>query len=97
MKPESEFSIVFDQAGGREAQFVRDKLDFFNVGVTGESTYYPVHFFLKNERGEVYQIAHDKPIALLQRVHDLVMFGHDRALALLAQSPSAATQYAPSS
>jgi len=53
MKPESEFTIVFDQAGGREAQFVRDKLDFFNVGVTGESTYYPVHFFLKNERGEV--------------------------------------------
>ena len=53
MKPESEFRIVFDQAGGGEAQFVRDHLDFFNVGVTGESAYYPVHLFLKNERGEV--------------------------------------------
>jgi ribosomal protein S18 acetylase RimI-like enzyme len=52
-KPESEYSIVFDQAGGREAQLVRDKLDFFNVGVTGVSTYYAVHLFLKNERGEV--------------------------------------------
>jgi len=28
MKPESEFTIVFDQTGGKEAQFVRDKLDF---------------------------------------------------------------------
>ena len=36
MKSESEFSIVFDQAGGRDAQFVRDHLDIFNVGVTGE-------------------------------------------------------------
>ena len=52
MKPEGEFTIVFDQAGGTEAQFVRDHLDFFNVGVTGESAYYPVHFFLKSERGE---------------------------------------------
>ena len=51
-KPESEISIVFDQAGGRDAQFVRDHLDIFNVGVTGESAYYPVHFFLKNKRGE---------------------------------------------
>ena len=53
MKPESEFTIVFDQAGDKEAQFVRDHLDFFNVGATGVSAYYPVHFFLKNERGEV--------------------------------------------
>jgi ribosomal protein S18 acetylase RimI-like enzyme len=53
MNPESEFTIVFDQAGGRDAQFVRDHLDFFNVGATGESAYYLVHFFLKNERGEV--------------------------------------------
>ena len=52
-KPESELSIVFDQAGGRDAQFVRDHLDIFNVGVTGKSAYYPLHLFLKNERGEV--------------------------------------------
>ena len=31
---------------------MRDRLDLFNVGVTGVSAYYPVHFFLKNERGE---------------------------------------------
>ena len=31
---------------------MRDHLDLFNVGVTGVSTYYPVHFFLKNDRGE---------------------------------------------
>ena len=51
MKPADELTIVFDQAG-TNAQFVRDKLDFYNVGVTGESTYYAVHLFLKNGRGE---------------------------------------------
>jgi ribosomal protein S18 acetylase RimI-like enzyme len=45
-------TIVFEQEGGAAAQTVRDRLDLFNVGVTGESTYYPVHFFLRNERGE---------------------------------------------
>lgn len=44
--------IVFDQAGGAEAQLVRDRLDMFNVGVTGVSAYYPVNFFLKSDRGE---------------------------------------------
>ena len=53
MKPESGLRIVFDQAGGAEAQLVRDRLDLFNVGVTGVSAYYPVHFFLKNARDEV--------------------------------------------
>jgi ribosomal protein S18 acetylase RimI-like enzyme len=52
VKPKDELSIVFDQAGGAEAQLVRDRLDMFNVGVTGLSAYYPVHFFLKSERGE---------------------------------------------
>ena len=52
MTPERELRIVFDQAGGAEAQLVRDRLDLFNVGVTGVSAYYPVHFFLKSERGE---------------------------------------------
>lgn len=52
MKPADDLTIVFDQAG-TNAQFVRDHLDFFNVGVTGVSAYYAVHFFLKNERGEV--------------------------------------------
>ena len=51
MKPADDLTIVFDQAG-TDAQFVRDKLDFYNVGVTGLSTYYPVHLFLKNGRGE---------------------------------------------
>ena len=52
MKPKAELKIVFDQAGGADAQFVRDHLDFYNVGVTGVSAYYPVNFFLKNDRGE---------------------------------------------
>src|SRR5437764_14747852 len=52
LKLKDELRIVFDQAGGTEAQLVRDRLDMFNVGVTGVSAYYPVHFFLKSERGE---------------------------------------------
>ena len=52
MTPERELRIVFDQAGGAEAQLVRERLDLFNVGVTGVSASYPVHFFLKNEPGE---------------------------------------------
>ena len=51
MKPASELKIVFDQAG-TDAPFVREHLELFNVGATGISAFYPVHFFLKNERGE---------------------------------------------
>ena len=47
-----DLTIVFDQHGGSDAQLVRDWLDMFNVGVTGVSAYYPVHFFVKNGRGE---------------------------------------------
>lgn len=53
MKPRADLEIVFDQVGGADAQFVRDHLDFYNVGVTGVSAYYPANFFLKNERGEI--------------------------------------------
>jgi len=52
LKSQDELRIVFDQAGGSEAQLVRDRLDMYNVGATGVSAYYPVHFFLKSERGE---------------------------------------------
>ena len=31
---------------------MRDHLDAFNVGVTGLSAWYPLHLFLRNERGE---------------------------------------------
>jgi ribosomal protein S18 acetylase RimI-like enzyme len=48
----TDYQIVFDQTGGADAQLVRDRLDLFNVGVTGYSGYYPVHFFLKSPRGE---------------------------------------------
>jgi ribosomal protein S18 acetylase RimI-like enzyme len=48
----SELKIVFD-ASGADAQTVRDRLDLFNVGVTGESAYYPVNLCLKSERNEV--------------------------------------------
>lgn len=47
-----ELQIVFEQEGGEAARLVRDRLDLYNVAVTGEPTYYPVHFFLKNARGE---------------------------------------------
>ncbi len=53
MKPRADLEIVFDQAGGADAQSVRDHLDFYNVGVTGVSAYYPVNFFVKNARGEI--------------------------------------------
>ena len=52
LKPKGDLTIIFDQAGGAEAQLVRDRLDMFNVGVTGLSGYYPVHFFAKSARGE---------------------------------------------
>jgi ribosomal protein S18 acetylase RimI-like enzyme len=48
----SDLTIVFQQEGGAAAQLVRDRLDMFNVGVTGVSAYYPMHFFVKSERGE---------------------------------------------
>jgi len=47
-----DYRIVFDQNGGADAQLVRDRLDMFNVGVTGLSAYYPVNLFVKNTRGE---------------------------------------------
>jgi ribosomal protein S18 acetylase RimI-like enzyme len=53
MKSQEIIEIVFQQDGGKEAQAVRDRLDIFNVGVTGVSTWYPVNYFLKNQRGEV--------------------------------------------
>jgi GNAT superfamily N-acetyltransferase len=53
MKPAPELKIIFQQEGGAEAQLVRDRLDLFNVGVTGVATYYPVNFILKNDRDEV--------------------------------------------
>ena len=53
MKSQEKIEIVFQQHGGTEAQVVRERLDLFNVGVTGESAYYPVNYIVKNERGEV--------------------------------------------
>ena len=52
MNPTTDYQIVFDQIGGADAQLVRDRLDMFNVGVTGHSNYYPVNFFVKSPRGE---------------------------------------------
>ena len=52
MKQQDELTIVFDQTDGAEAELVRDRLDMYNVGVTGVSAYYPVHFFVKSARGE---------------------------------------------
>jgi GNAT superfamily N-acetyltransferase len=51
LKPADDLTIVFDQTGAG-AQFIRDHLDAFNVGVTGISAWYPLHLFLRNGRGE---------------------------------------------
>ena len=48
----SDLSIVFQQEPGEAGRLVRDRLDMYNVGVTGISAYYPVHFFVKSPRGE---------------------------------------------
>jgi GNAT superfamily N-acetyltransferase len=48
----SDLTITFQQEGGAAAQFVRDRLDMYNVGVTGVSAYYPVNFFVTSEQGE---------------------------------------------
>ena len=51
LKPADDLTIVFDQTGAG-AQFIRDHLDAFNVAVTGISAWYPLHLFLRNDRGE---------------------------------------------
>ena len=48
----NELAIVFDEKGGADAQLVRERLDMYNVGATGVSAYYPVHFFVKSRLGE---------------------------------------------
>ena len=48
----SDLTIVFDEKGGADAQLVRERLDIYNVGATGVSAYYPVHFFVKSGLGE---------------------------------------------
>jgi len=52
LKPKDELRIVFAETGGTEAQLVRERLDMFNIGATGVSTYYPVNLFLKGRREE---------------------------------------------
>jgi ribosomal protein S18 acetylase RimI-like enzyme len=48
----ADLTIVFEQTPGVSAQTVRDRLDLYNVGVTGVSTYYPMNYLLQNRRGE---------------------------------------------
>jgi GNAT superfamily N-acetyltransferase len=52
MTTSHDLAIVFAENGGADAQLVRERLDMFNIGVTGISTYYPVNFFVKSTRGE---------------------------------------------
>jgi len=52
MTGNNDLTIVFNSEGGADAKVVRDRLDMYNVGVTGESTWYPVNFFVKSGRGE---------------------------------------------
>lgn len=48
----NDLSIVFSEQPGAAGQVVRERLDLFNVGATGVSTYYPVHFFVRTSLGE---------------------------------------------
>jgi ribosomal protein S18 acetylase RimI-like enzyme len=48
----SDFTIVFNAEGGADAKFVSERLALYNVGVTGDSKWYPVNFFVKSGRGE---------------------------------------------
>lgn len=52
MPTNNDLTIVFNADGGADAKFVRDRLDLYNVGITGQSTWYPVNFFVKSGRGE---------------------------------------------
>jgi GNAT superfamily N-acetyltransferase len=48
----ADLTIVFEQNPEASAQTVRERLHMFNIAATGVSTYYPVNYFVKNERGE---------------------------------------------
>jgi GNAT superfamily N-acetyltransferase len=52
MASSNDFMIVFNAEGGADAKYVRERLDLYNVGVTGVSAWYPVNFFVKSARGE---------------------------------------------
>ena len=49
---QGDLSIVFSETAGAAGQVVRERLDMFNIGATGVSTYYAVHFFVRTARGE---------------------------------------------
>lgn len=44
--------LVFDPDNARAAEYVRDRLSMFNVGRTGDESYYPCNIFLKGEKNE---------------------------------------------
>lgn len=53
MSTHNDLAIVFNpDVGGADARFVRERLDLYNVGVTGVSIWYPAQFFVKSARGE---------------------------------------------
>ncbi|HTR85942.1 MAG TPA: GNAT family N-acetyltransferase [Reyranella sp.] len=45
--------VVFDPFNESAAAYVRDRLSYYNAGVTGRSDYYPCNIFLKGEKGEI--------------------------------------------
>ncbi|MBS0524851.1 MAG: GNAT family N-acetyltransferase [Proteobacteria bacterium] len=53
MSTDNDLAIVFNpDIGGADARYVRERLDLYNVGVTGVYAWYPVQFFAKSDRGE---------------------------------------------
>ena len=45
--------MVFEPHNAAAADYVRDRLSFYNAGVTGRSDYYPVNIFLRGAQNEV--------------------------------------------
>jgi len=52
MTTSNDIKIVFNPEDEADGKYVRERLDLYNVGKTGDSTWYPVNFFVKSARGE---------------------------------------------
>lgn len=52
MTTSNDISIVFNPEDEADGKYVRERLGLYNVGKTGDSTWYPVNFFAKSARGE---------------------------------------------
>ena len=49
---DEKIDLVFDPSNPAAADYVRDRLSYFNAAATGRSDYYPCNIYLKGEKGE---------------------------------------------